>query len=434
MTYASNYGLPNPGYYGAYGSGQIYGNEDDPSHQFSEELRIASKGGGKLTWLVGGFYSDYGSTWNFAGTSLNPQAYMDLGTFDRATTTHWFDVYSPTTLKQYAFFGDVSYAITPRLKADVGLRYYSYNYAYSSSISGWGSGLGAATPSVSGLITQSAHGVNPKFTLSYESSPDFLAYVTAAKGFRPGGGDAKYPTTGPYWSAVYAPYNYTNGAWPTSYQPDSVWSYEIGEKWRLFDRRLTINSGLYYEDWQHIQLEALPGDWQLNINGDHAHIWGTEVEIRARLGGGFTLSGSASYTHARVASGPHWQIPPVDRLSDVTPWTASVVVSYEKPISDKLNFTALIDSSYVGERYSLAFPFGFATNGTYILLPAYELTNIRAGINANDRWKVELFVNNVFNKHAQLESLFQEALPSAAFNRIVTNQPRIFGIDISFKY
>lgn len=434
VTYAANNGLPNPGYYGPTGSGLVYGQENDPSHQLSEEVRVASRGGGKLTWLVGAYYSDFGSTWNFAGTSQNPYAYLDLGTFDRATTPHWFDVYSPTTLKQYAVFGDATYAFTPQLKANVGLRYYSYNYRYSSSISGWGSGLGAATPSDSGLIKQHADGVNPKFNLSYERSSDFMLYGTVAKGFRPGGGDAKYPTTGPYWSAVFAPYNYTNGAWPTQYKPDSVWSYEIGEKLRLFDRRLTINSSVYYEDWQNIQLEALPGDWQLNINGNYAHIWGTEVEIRARLGSGFTLSGSASYTHARVSSGPHWQIPPVDRLSDVTPWTGSTVLSYETRLSDHLHFTALVENAYVGQRYSLAFAYGYTTNGVYILLPAYDLVNARAGIKAGDRWKVELFVNNLTNKHAQLESLFQETLPSAAFNRIVTNQPRTMGVDLSFKY
>lgn len=434
VTYAANNGLPNPGYYGPNGSGLVSGQENDPSHQLSEEVRVASRGSGRLTWLVGGYYSDFGSTWNFAGTSQNPSAYLDLGTFDRATTTHWFDVFSPTTLKQYAVFGDATYAITSRLKANVGLRYYSYNYRYRSVITGWGSGLGAATPSDSGLIKQHADGVNPKFNLSYQSNPDFMLYGTVAKGFRPGGGDAKYPTTGPYWSAVFAPYHYTNGAWPTQYKPDSVWSYEVGEKLRLFDRRLTVNSSLYYEDWRNIQLEALPGDWQLNINGNYAHIWGAEVEMRARLGGGFTLSGSASYTHARVDSGPHWQIPPVDRLSDVTPWTGSIVAGYETRLSDRFQFTALVESAYVGERYSLAFPFGFTTNGAYILLPSYDLVNARAGVKSGDRWKIELFVNNLTNKRAQLESLFQETLPSAAFNRIITNQPRTFGVDLSFKY
>jgi outer membrane receptor protein involved in Fe transport len=433
-TYASNNGLPNPGYYGPTGSGVVYGKEDDPSRQFSEELRFASKGSGKFTWVGGAYYSSFTATWNFTGTTLNPAAYLDLGTFAPATTTHWFDAVSPTKEVQYALFGEANYAITPKLKATVGLRYYSYDYRFTSSITGWGSGLGAATPSLSGLIKQSESGLNPKFNLSYEFDKDLMVFATASKGFRPGGGNAQYPVTGPYWSAVYAPYNFPGGKWPTSYQPDSVWSYEIGEKARFFDRRLTVNASVYYEDWQNIQLLALPGDWALNINGNHAKIYGAEIETRTVLGGGFQLSASGGFTHASVDPGQHWQLTPTHKLSDVAPVTASVVLSYSKALTDKYTFSARAEESYVGQRYSLAFPFGYSLNGEYIPLPAYEVTNLRAGIKSRDGWGAELFVNNLFDKHAQLESLFQETLPSASFNRIVTNQPLTAGIDLTLRF
>jgi iron complex outermembrane receptor protein len=99
-TYASNNGLPNPGYYGATGSGEVYGREDDPSQQFSEELRFASNGDGPLSWVGGAFYSHFLSTWNYDGVSANPSAYMDLGTFAPATTKQWFKADSPTRLSQ----------------------------------------------------------------------------------------------------------------------------------------------------------------------------------------------------------------------------------------------------------------------------------------------------------------------------------------------
>jgi len=37
------------------------------------------------------------------------------------------------------------------------------------------------------------------------------------------------------------------------YNPDGLWSYELGEKARFFDNRLTINSAVYYENWTDIQ-------------------------------------------------------------------------------------------------------------------------------------------------------------------------------------
>jgi hypothetical protein len=40
----------------------------------------------------------------------------------------------------------------------------------------------------------------------------------------------------------------------------------------------------------------------------------------------------------------------------------------------------------------------------------------------------------VFNTHAQLDNLLQETLPSAAFNRIITNQPLTAGLDLTYKF
>jgi iron complex outermembrane recepter protein len=434
VTFASNNSLPNPGYYGPGGTGEVYGHEVDPSRQFSEELRVASKGDGKLTWVAGAYYSYFHSLWTFNGTTLNPSAYMDLGTFQPATTPNWFDAVSPTTLTQYALFGDATYAFTSALKADVGLRHYTNDYTFSSCISGWGSGLGAATPSCSGLIKQNDSGINPKFNLSYDVDADLMLYATIARGSRPGGGDAVYPTTGAYWSAVFAPFNYTNGKWPTSYKPDSVWSYEVGEKTELFDRRMTLNTSVYYENWNNIQLEAYPGDWALNINGKSATIYGGEVEAHATLGDGFELSASTSYTNATMDPGPHWQIVPLHRLPEIAPLTGDFILSYMCELTSKYAFTARVENSYTGQRRSLAFPYGNTLNGAYIPVGAYDLTNIRAGIQSDDSWSATLFVNNLFNKHAQLESLYQETLPSASFNRIVTNQPLTAGIDLTYSY
>src|SRR6202789_750899 len=151
IAYNYHYGLPNPGYYGATGTGPEHGMEDDPSHQFSEELRLVSTGSGKSTWVGGLYYSDFYSLWRFNGTTPNYSSFMDLGTLAPATTPNWFDAYSPTTLKQYAVFGDATYALTDELKVDVGARVNRYDYRFSSCISGWGSGNGAATPSCSGL-------------------------------------------------------------------------------------------------------------------------------------------------------------------------------------------------------------------------------------------------------------------------------------------
>jgi iron complex outermembrane receptor protein len=432
-TFASNNGLPPIGYYGPGGTGEEYGHEDDPSRQFSQQLRFTSTGDGPLTWVGGVYYSDFYSLWTFNGTTPNYGVYMDLGTFAPATTPNWFDANEPTSMKQVALFGDATYAITDQLKAEMGLRWNDYVYRFSACISGWGSGLGAATPSCTGLIKLNQYNVSPKFDLSYTFDENLMAYATVSNGSRPGGGDALYPTTGGIWAPAFAAYHFTSSTWPSTYQPDSVWSYELGEKSQFFNHRLTVNTSIYYEDWTNIQLEAYPNVWALNINGNYAKIYGADIDANADLGEGFRVRASAGYLHEYLNGGPHWLIAPTNVLPEVTPVNADVILSYATELSSKYAFTAQIESSYTGEHYSLAFGNGFEINGQYVRLAGYDLTNFRMGIQSGDGWTASLFVDNLTNTHAQLENLFQLNEASSAFNRVVTNQPLTAGVDLSYR-
>lgn len=433
ITYAANYGLPNPGFYGTTGSGPEHGIEDDPSHQFSDELRLTSSGDGRASWVAGLYYSDYYSLWGFNGTTPNYSAFMDLGTLAPATTPNWFDAHSPTTLKQAAGFADGTYALTDALKVDVGARVNHYDYRFSSCLSGWGSAQGAATPSCSGEIALSSTSFNPRVNSAYTFSPDLMVYATVSTGFRPGGGNAVYPTTGTAWAGAFLQQNYTSGKWPTTYEPDRVLSYELGEKARFLDRRLTVNASAYYEDWRHVQLEAYPNDWALNINGNYVHIYGADVDMLAELGGGWALDVAAGYLYEWLDGGPHWVIAPVHKMPDVAPESGTVALSYAKPLGDSYTFTARVEGSYTGARYSIFFSNPYEFTGTYRQLPGYGLLNLRAGIKFHAAWTATLFVDNLTNKRAQLESMFTENEPQPDFTRIETNQPLTAGVDLTYR-
>lgn len=427
---------PYPGFYGPTGTGPEHGVENDPSRQWSEELRLTSKGDGPLNWVTGFYYSDFWSEWTFNGTTPNFSTFADLGTFEPATTPHWFDAQSPTSMTQYAVFGDVSYSVTDELKVDAGVRLNRFIYRFSSCISGWGSALGAAAPSCTGVIALDSDSFTPKLNISYTFPSGFMVYANAAEGFRPGGGNALYPTTGPSWSAAFAAMHYTSGKWPTTYKPDSVWSFEIGEKAKPFDW-MTLNSSIYFEQWRDIQLEAFPADWALNLNGNYAQIYGGDVDIFADLGAGFGLDVSAGYLHEYLSGGPHWIIHPVHTLPEVAPESGSIGLTYARQLTASYTLTARVDNSYTGVHYSIAFPYQNETttdSGQFLPLPAYDLTNIRVGILSNDGWNATLFVDNVFNVHAQLESMFTENLPTTPFNRIETNQPLTGGLDVSYRF
>jgi iron complex outermembrane recepter protein len=425
------------GFYLPGGTGAVQGTETDPSQQFSQEIRAASTGDGRLTWVGGVFYSHFKSTFNLYTAVQDPSVYVDLGTFGPATTHAIWNLTNPTTLSQYAVFGESTYAITEGLKATVGLRWYSYDYSFYDYFAGWGSPQGEATPSQDS-ITQSQNGVNPKFSLSYEFNKDLMVYATAAKGFRPGGGNQPLPTGGPLWAPggvplSVSPFKYSGGIWPKSYNPDTLWSYELGEKARFFDRRLTANASVYYEKWSNVQLLELPNDYLLTDNGGTAKIYGGEIELRAALGAGFQLGVSGGYTHASLKAGVHYTIQPYDKLPDVPTHTADINLTYSHALTEKYQFTARVENTYVASRLDLTFPPGFGT-GELTSLPSYDLTNIRAGIHSDSGWGAALFANNLFNKQAYLENMTQLTLTNASFNRVITNQPLTIGVDLTYTF
>src|SRR4051794_32654258 len=83
--------------------------------------------------------------------------------------------------------------------------------------------------------------VTPKFSISYQPSPDLFTYVTASEGFRPGG----FNPAGVQIAGTVQPY----------FQADSLWNYEIGAKSAWLDRRLTMNAALYRINWNNMQTE-----------------------------------------------------------------------------------------------------------------------------------------------------------------------------------
>jgi outer membrane receptor protein involved in Fe transport len=416
-------------FYGANGTGPIFGLELDPSNQFSEEIRAASTGDGPLSWVGGLYYSKFQSNWQLFTDIPNPAAFGD-------TINNLFTLDQPTNIKQDAVFGEATYAITEKLHATGGLRWYHYDSVLDMSFSGIGSSTGTNAPSTQ-HVTQSNAGVNPKFDLSYDIDKDAMVYATIARGFRPGGGNQPLPSLGnsnfdKFMYSQLVGLGYANGVAPVSYKPDSLWSYEVGEKAKFLDGRLHVNGSVFFENWRDIQLEELPAGYPLFDNVNSAHIYGGELELRAAVLHSLTLAGSVGYTHAELAESSHGFLAG-ELLPDVPKVTATVSLNYHTNVSDKIEFSSRIENTYTGSRVDLATANG-VVNNSQAPLPSYDLTNLRAGLNSDDGWTAALFVNNLTNKQAYLENVAQLTLPNASYNRVATNQPRTIGVDLSYRF
>jgi len=387
------------------GAGSI--TEDDYTRQFSEELRLASTGDGPLQWLVGGYYSSFGATSHvYSFYPLTNNGFnADFGTNNLADNHRKIDI------DQYAAFGEVSYLLPNHFKASLGARYYQYHSNSVTSVSGV-SANGTSNP-LFGLAQNS--GVTPKVDLAYIPDDNTTIYGTVSKGFRPGGPNSPIPVP-PCASAA-----------PTQFGPDSVWNYELGEKLRFFDSRVTVNGAIYYEEWTSVQQQVAPKcGFKFTANAGKATVYGAELEAAVVLVPGFVLAQNVGYSHATNSTTlPAAGVVSGQRLLDVPEVTANTSLSYKQPLADGRNLVARLTNSYVDSIQDITF-----TRNT---LPSYDLVGLRLGVEAA-RWSAFLFADNVTNKMALLGDTGALSANISILNRVATIQPRTIGADLNFKF
>jgi iron complex outermembrane recepter protein len=403
-------------------------NENDLTSQYTQEIRLTSHEDARLRWVTGLFYENQLSTWrDFAADPLNTAA--PNGIYFASNNTY--------RLQQFAAFADGTYSITDTLKLSAGLRWYRYTSRQFENE--WGSLAPNLTPLETPLETENdQNGFNPRLDLSYSPNDSLTTYISASKGFRPGGVNQVIPPPNepPHCSAS-----------PLTYSSDSVWDYEIGEKAKLNDRRISINSDFYYIKWSNVQqFLALACGFEYTSNAGNGRSFGPEVEISAKLSNEWSVTVNGAYTDAELtqpsasykyflqylqpggvstcpAGGSRCTAPILNVPKD----TASVALTYETDLTPSLRLTARADDNYVGPSYDEAYYFG-------IRLPPYSIVNARIGL-SKDNWTARFFVNNLTNKVAELtanNTSWQFNIPAVV--RFSTNQPRTFGTEINYRF
>jgi len=393
--------------------------EFNPSHQTTEELRLASVGNSRLKWLVGYFYSDFYSAWNITFPSTAP--FLPAG-----PSTDLFSYFTPMPILQQSVFGELTYNITEPFAVTAGLRRYHYDARVRLDQ------FGSLTAPTTEAVSETDQGVTPKISASYQLTKDFMLYATAAKGFRPGGGTGPVPTSGPLSCEAQLMQEYGSKSFvpgPVTFSSDHVWSYELGEKLRFADNRVTINSSVYFESWIGVQqVNALSScGYVYTANAGNAHVKGAELEIQAIVVPELVVSANAGYSDAALVSSSlvNAGFNPGTPIQEVPRWTSTASIAYRHGLSNGLTLMARADNTYVASR----------TDETYSVntLSGYDLANVRMGVES-DRWSVALFVNNVADKRALLNDITQDATNLPTFNRVALNQPRTAGIDFNYRF
>ncbi|MBW7836811.1 MAG: TonB-dependent receptor [Sphingomonadales bacterium] len=387
------------------------------NRDFVQEFRLTSPQEQRLTWVVGAFYAnqktDYMQDFTYPG--FGEMFEMPTDIYGAPEDVLFYGDVS-NRQKQYALFGEATYNITDDLHFTAGLRWFDWKQKFDLLYAGFFQG--GLYPLVD---KTSANKFTPKFTLSYKGSDDWMVYATAAKGYRLGGMNDPVPSD--LCADDLNEVGLTEA--PTTFAPDSLWSYELGAKTQWFERRMTLNAALFYIDWTAVQtLKRLPNcGFYFTENVGKVESKGIEVEMVAMPVRGLTVMLSGTYTDATLAEDvPNLFGVEGDRVPYVPKFALSASVEYMQPIANSMDGYIRFDLQHVGHRNT---EFNEALG---IDMDSYQIGNVHVGVQM-EKWEVALFVKNIWDKRAILSAENNFGIDNWTIER-----PRTIGLTVRAHY
>ncbi|HZZ89647.1 MAG TPA: TonB-dependent receptor [Caulobacteraceae bacterium] len=382
--------------------------------QISEELRFASPSGPSFVDYVAGLYylHQHYSLQNIEGGAL----------FGNFSVTQ----YASQEDNAYAAFGQADFHLTSQLTLTAGGRYSYETKDFRNT-----------PPGLSQTFSYNASwdDFSPKAVLSYKFTPQVMAYIQYARGYRSGGfnGRAGSETSaGPY-------------------QAEHVDSYEVGLKSEWLDRRLIFNADAFISKYDNIQeevqrLSAATGlDETVVANAGAATYKGVELEGHAIVGGGLSADASLGYLDghfdkftanlngdcpAGVVSffcgiNDYSKIP----LPSVPHWSASVGLNYRHELPFAV-FNGNISAAYTSAQYTSLTPINVVAPW-FTLRPANTIVNTTLVLSTPDeKYRIALWIKNLTDEHVLYTKFTVGPLSSPES----FEPPRTWGVSVGAKF
>ena len=408
---------------------------------FTQEVRLQSADpNARFTWVLGAFYSQGSTNDNYGGADPDLLDNINFnqseageppvnsvedflgyplyqGQYINFVTTRYKDV-------QKSAFVQADFKIFPKLKLTAGVRYTSSGLTYDSFYAGPIYGTDTA---LTAHATPHNNQVTPKFGVSYQADSANLFYANVAKGARAG---LVAPAVGSFCAADAANLGF-DPLVARPIKPDSLWSYEVGTKNRLFGGRVTTDISAYHIDWTDIQstlflpICSLPTTFNLG----KAKIDGFDVSVSVRPTKGLTLGASVSYTKARYSESQPNGYDKGEPLG-VAPWSVHLEGEYDFQLAAR-EYYLRSDFSYTSHDsrpLDLTSPL---VDPNLPRSPSASLLNLRAGARFKG-FDLSVFANNVTNSEPVL-SLGHDTVQSQVF-RSTTYRPRTIGLTLTYRH
>ena len=223
--------------------------------------------------------------------------------------------------------------------------------------------------------------------LAYTAASDTLYFVNLARGFKGGG----YNQT----RLSLLPQNSSGDS--LEFDAEKADTLELGMKTYLADRTVSLNTTLFYSQFEDYQLGQFDGITLKTFSIDEIESEGIEIESLWRATEGLTVTGAMVYTNNRYPSDSN-----IDQIAPTTDgnkragarlskeWAATAGVTYTAPLTEDLVFIAHLDARYTSDYSSNSSLDRDFDEG------AYTVVNGRVSVADNGRhWVVEAWARNL---------------------------------------
>ncbi|MGE8218941.1 MAG: TonB-dependent receptor [Stenotrophomonas acidaminiphila] len=358
--------------------------------QKSQEFQLHYDNGSNLHATFGAYYMK-------ENVPSYQEAYADdLFSFLGAKVPFLRTINDDLTTTSNAAFAHLNWEFVPSWTVAAGVRWTKDKKDYARSTSTfWGAPFTALNETVAFAANASWTAVTPSISLQKAFGDNLMGYVSANRGFKSGGFNGRANTR---YDTQHA-----------KFDPEYVWTYELGLKGSSADRRFRGSAAAFYSNYSDFQARVSQdvGTFPV-LNAAKLNIKGIELEGSALLGEATTLSAQIGWMDAKYDKFEDFRLDPSypgfdpnvnhDHVPFSPDWTARVALQHVFSLGDNGNLTFGGDVSYRGKTWLSVDNRAVLSQDAYTLLGVYGVWD-----SPQMAWQVRAGVRNLTDKEYKTE-------------------------------
>jgi len=378
--------------------------------QFSQEFQLLGNSGGNLNWVAGAYYL------NEEVPSDQIAFADDFLQFFGSPVTFTRTIADDLETKSYAVFGQIDLQFADRWNLGVGLRYTKEKKDYFRTTSTFSDLFGVADPAYEFTDSDSWSDWTPTFTLDYRMTDDVRLYGRLAKGFKSGGFNGRA----------------NNADDAGAFDPETVWTAEIGAKTTVAGGRLRANYALFMSKYDDFQARVSVGDgidFRFPVlNAAELDIKGAEVELTWLPIDPLQLATQIGYMKSKYGKGGFFGSDGIEDEPAFSPkWTARFAGTYTFDLSGGSQFSLTAAANYRDSMWLSVENVDPLTESDYWVLDGFA-----AWISANGRWTLSAGIKNATDEVYKVEG--QEFRSVGNIQTAYYGNPQTYTFTVNFKY